>query len=121
MRGLLIRVLADSVEHQVRVDQDGLVAEAKHREPAAEQVCVTGLIRLLPQAMDASIDLDHQLQLVTAEVADPWPDLRLAPELPALEPPTAQQLPHRRLGDGHLRPEALSLARHPLIRLASRA
>eukprot|EP01035_Chromulina_nebulosa_P041103 gene41104-55572_t len=92
-------MLADGVEHDVGVGQDSLVSEPQNHEALAVQIGVPQPVPLLAQPVNAAIQFDHQLELVTAEVRDPRPDPGLSAKFHAFEPPIAQQPPHRRFRD----------------------
>lgn len=83
-----------------------------HPEPASAEVDVTPPVLLLPQTMDATVQLYDEIELVAAEVGDPRADPRLSPELPPFDPAVAEQFPHGRFREGHFGPKPSGLVRH---------
>jgi len=53
-------------------------------------------------AVSAAVDLDHQLEVVTCEVGEVWPNRRLAAEVTFLHRKLAQMPPQLSLGIGHV-------------------
>ena len=121
MRGFTRRMTSDRIQKQVGIRQYGFIAEAQHRKPALHQVRVSGGVFHLAQSMHAAIQLDHELEFITAEIGDPAPDAGLTPKLMVLEPSPTQDAPHRRFGRRHSRSQSSRLVHSPLIRLAPRA
>ena len=121
MRGPLPRMTSDRIQKQVGIRQHSFIAEAQHREPALPQVGTSGRVFGLAQPMHATVQFDHELEFITAEISDPAPDPGLTPKLVVFEPSSTQDTPHRRLGWRHSCSQSPRLVQRPLNRLAPRA
>ncbi len=97
-RRLRVRRGPDSGQHGWQIRRHRMVGKAQHQIARRGQQGFSLGIVLALTGVDATIQLDDETQIGTAEVGNEWANRMLTPELQTGEAATAQLLPEHDLG-----------------------
>ncbi|KQY75119.1 hypothetical protein ASD25_11050 [Brevundimonas sp. Root1423] len=100
----------DRIQQVVRVSQETFVCKPQDGEPGFRQLQVPLGVFDLSKAMDAAIELNHELELRTEKIGYRPGHRRLASKLQAFELPSPQHLPQTALRTGHVGAKTTRLA-----------